>query len=1048
DVTDGYGDNLTITLTGNHRPDDSLSVDLVGHSLASCACSVNQVKFYEPMSLRRNQLYDFTKMLTSDTTGQQVPRAGLQDVLDYLSGNPGGVSGGGTFGFDFGTSTFAQADKDYDLSGPSSRTPDLSPTNQSAGNYDNMWQVAFQASRDLDPGGTVTVTAPGAVFPPATKPPASSSTTTADDMYAWVPSYQGCGFWNWATDWSLDSLQNSCPFFDQAVLLDGSKLGYQGLAVPQVQVNGTSKGRVTITVPEGGKITAGQWVTLMVAGVKAPPYTPPPSKDTGNSSPGFTVATSNTNLPAYDGYGTNQGAWWLGFGSLGTVSLPDSDLTVSATSAKVGTASGDGVTATVTLRDALTNPVDNQTVAVADAGPTEGGSPSGAIFVPPSGIPDSSTDPCSDTNVCYFPSTDGNGQATYRVQDADVESVDIMALVHPNTPESDFVPCRPSAASTACKVNLKFTAATPDPAHSRVSVDQPDRPADGTSAATVTVTLLDKYGNPDSGDQVRLEAMSKSQQPKITAADGFSCGNGISSTFACVHQDGTAVFRVSDAQPEAVRLQVDDLTTSMILPTQKSDGTDTDDVAALTFHPVAPDSAKLAAEPTTAPAGADTGSTVSVTLVDDETPAVGMACRVVQLTASGGSSTISPEPVSVPGCRTQPLLANTALTDSQGVARFDVADATAEQVTYTARSVTDNFTLQTVDPGTGATVPQKATVTFAKVSSLIATPRYVVADGLSQAKVTLTWRNSAGDPLARRSVVFDASDGSSLPTATDDNGRATFALSHATAGTVTVTAYDGATGVPIVAGSTGLPLSADVTFLPVPDGAHSTLTATDTDVVADGSSASTVTLVARDANDKPIPHLRVTLTQPPQNASTIAPKGFVTTDDAGGASFTVFDKTVESVTYTARYDGAIDSDASRAPVIAVAVPAKVDFTKPSNEIYDSTITGCPATALVGATGATVEVTLTDADGPVRGHNVVLSAGSPTAAVSYVTDYGVTDGSGKASFRIVDSAAETVTLTAVDVNNGARVDATCALTFQKPPPTDAGKSSVQVAPSSL
>jgi pseudomonalisin len=87
-----------------------------------------------------------------------------------------------------------------------------------------------------------------------------------------------------------------------------------------------------------------------------------------------------------------------------------------------------------------------------------------------------------------------------------------------------------------------------------------------------------------------------------------------------------------------------------------------------------------------------------------------------------------------------------------------------------------------------------------------------------------------------------------------------------------------------------------------PSASASTISASPTSVPADGTTASTVTVVVKDANGDALPGQAVTLS-PGGGSSTISPTGPVTTDSSGAATFSVTDSTPEAVTYTATVGG-------------------------------------------------------------------------------------------------------------------------------------------------
>jgi MSHA biogenesis protein MshQ len=187
----------------------------------------------------------------------------------------------------------------------------------------------------------------------------------------------------------------------------------------------------------------------------------------------------------------------------------------------------------------------------------------------------------------------------------------------------------------------------------------------------------------------------------------------------------------------------------------------------------------VVASPTTVVADGVAAATLTVTLLD----ACGnpIAGKTVTLTASGGHSTITPA---------------SASSSASGVATFTVRDATPDgAITYSAKDTTDNVTLT-----------QTAQVTFlgpvsASASTVVASPTTVVADNSTGATITVTLKDSAGHPMANKSVTLAAGSGSSIITTlsgtTNASGVATFSVKDGSPEAITYTATDSTDGITI-----------------------------------------------------------------------------------------------------------------------------------------------------------------------------------------------------------------------------------------------------------
>ena len=276
----------------------------------------------------------------------------------------------------------------------------------------------------------------------------------------------------------------------------------------------------------------------------------------------------------------------------------------------------------------------------------------------------------------------------------------------------------------------------------------------------------------------------------------------------------------------------------------------------------------VSASPTSVDADGTSTSTITVTAKDaNSTPLPGLT---VTLDQGAGVSSIG------------------AVTDNgDGTYDFDVTSTTAETVTYTA----------TAD---GVAITQTANVTFNTVfgpvdpgnSSVTASPTSIVADGFATSTVTITARDASNNLLSGLTVSLDQGAGASTIGAVTDNGDGTydFDVTSSTAEAVTYTA---------TADSVQITQTAVVTFTAGSVNAgSSTVTAAPTSVVADGTTASTVTVTAKDANDNPLAGLTVSLDQG-AGASTI---GAVTDNGDGTYDFDVTSSTAEAVTYTATAD--------------------------------------------------------------------------------------------------------------------------------------------------
>ena len=388
-------------------------------------------------------------------------------------------------------------------------------------------------------------------------------------------------------------------------------------------------------------------------------------------------------------------------------------------------------------------------------------------------------------------------------------------------------------------------------------------------AGTVTVTLLAPDGHSVvSGKTVTLAASSSTAVIAPSAADGG----------AVTDSNGKATFTVSDATAEDVTFTATDTTDRVtISPSQ----------ALVHFEKPTASATNSTVTVSTTSDAADgvTPATIVVTMFDQ----FGHALPGVNLTVAG-----SPDTTTRVAPQTESTTVPAGTTDSTGSATFLAYDTAAETVTYTATDTTDNIVLpQTVRVTYNATAPQ------ADNSTVTASPDPVAADGSTPSTVTVTLEDHNSNPVPAKTISLAAAAGSSVITAisptTNTAGQATFGVTDTKNETVMYTATDTTDGL-VLAGQ-----AVTVTFgtpPPVePVIADSAVVAAPTQVPADGSTPSTVTVVLADADGGALAGKTVALN--PQGGSSSVTTVTGTTNSDGEATFTVTDKTAETVTYDA-----------------------------------------------------------------------------------------------------------------------------------------------------
>lgn len=478
---------------------------------------------------------------------------------------------------------------------------------------------------------------------------------------------------------------------------------------------------------------------------------------------------------------------------------------VPATSSIIGTSNitADGVTAstvTITLRDAANNPVPGET-------PTF--------------------------------SADGTANSYGACSVGDLGGVSTCTLTSTKA-ESKVL----SIATPVVKADgaVVFVAGAPAVATSTITGTSPVV-ADGVATSTVTITIMDAFSNPISGNTPTFDATGT--------------GNSYS---ACSTTDagGAATCTLSSTKAEVKTLAI-------ATPVVKADG-------AVTFTagtPVAANSTITGTGPVVADGVAT--STVTVTLNDaNNNPVEGL---IPTFGASGSNNTVA-------AC---------SATDVGGVATCTLASTTAEAKTLSI------LTPVAKTDGTVVFVPGPPVAANSNITGTSTT----VADGVATSTITITLRDGANNPVDGETPTFSATGTANTYnacSATNASGISTCTLTSTKAETKTLSI-----ATPVVKAD------GTVTFVPgAIAAATSTITGTGP-VVANGSSTSTVTITLLDAFSNPVsgttPTFSLTGTGNTLSACSASDASGVSTCAASSTDSGV--KTLAIVTPVAKTDGAI-----------------------------------------------------------------------------------------------------------------------------------------------
>jgi RHS repeat-associated protein len=212
-------------------------------------------------------------------------------------------------------------------------------------------------------------------------------------------------------------------------------------------------------------------------------------------------------------------------------------------------------------------------------------------------------------------------------------------------------------------------------------------------------------------------------------------------------------------------------------------------------------------------------------------------------------------------------------------------------------------------------------------------------------------------------------------------------------------------------------------YLGIMDPSNSTLTASPSSVIADGSSVSTITVTLNDANGDPVPNRAVDLALASgsgvviKNQSVDAPGQYVTigNTDANGVVVAMVKTTIAGTrTFKARSGQEL-----------IVQQGSVEFVAGPASGTTSLVTSSPAsTPANGQSQITITVTVYDSNhNPVEGANVVLAS---TGNASVMQPTAPTNNLGKTTGKITNATAETVTISAIV--NGSAIQDTADLNF--------------------
>jgi len=318
----------------------------------------------------------------------------------------------------------------------------------------------------------------------------------------------------------------------------------------------------------------------------------------------------------------------------------------------------------------------------------------------------------------------------------------------------------------------------------------------------------------------------------------------------------------------------------------------------------------IAASPSSVQADGINTSTITVTLLDAaSTPIPGKTVTLVS--NRGATDTIS---------------SASGSSNAFGVVTFTVKSTTPGTPVFTATDVTDNVVITATASVNFTAVPPANAAT----STVSASPASQRADGVNIATITVTLLDGGSAPIPGKTVTLASSRGptdtiSAASGVSNISGVVTFTVKATTPGTPVFTATDVTDGVTATHTAT-----VNFTVNPPASASLSTVEASPSTVVADGTSPSTFTVTLRDGGSVPLAGKTVTLASNRAAGIDTISAASGTSDTSGMVTFTV----------TSLADGAaVFTATNTTDVVIVSQTATVTFTPATNVIDISNAIG-------------------------------------------------------------------------------------------------------------
>ncbi|QIQ22228.1 invasin domain 3-containing protein [Zophobihabitans entericus] len=518
---------------------------------------------------------------------------------------------------------------------------------------------------------------------------------------------------------------------------------------------------------------------------------------------------------------------------------------------------------------------------------------------------------------------------------------------------------------------VTYTAGPADPGTSTITANPTSILADGSTTSTITVRLKDQYGNnlPTGGDSVTI------------FVNGTAIG--IPETIVIDHNNGTYSINTKST---VTGTDIFNFTVNGAAGAATASVTYTPGVADIT-------TSTINANPVSITADGVTISTITVQLKDVNGNNLTTGTDIVEITVNGTA-------VGTPDA--------TTVNNGDGTYTITTKSTVAGTDTF-------GFTLNTVTSSATASVTYLPGAANATVSTIVANPTSITADGVMLSTITVQLKDQFGNNLTGGTdTVTITAQGTAVgtpETTVTNNGNGTYSIT--TKSTVTGTDTFGFT----VNGAAGTG-TATVTYTAgAADGTTSTIVADPTSITADGVTISTITVQLKDAQGNNLVAGGDTVTITAQGTAVGTPDTTVT--DVGNGTYTITTKS--TVTGTDTFGFTVNGTAGTGTATVTYLVGAADGTT-------STIVADPTSITAdGVTISTITVQLKDAQGNnlVAGGDTVTITAQGTAVGT--PDTTVTD-VGNGTYTITTKSTVTGTDTFGFMVNSVSGTATATVTY--------------------